>query len=123
MSDSKPDTAGLKRLERVVAVEPEYYLSYACRAVILIVQNRFEEALIELDRFILPDRRSWDGYFWKGMALAYLDREGEAVEALEKALQFKMSPALLRPLNWLKKDKEVFYQKYGLGLLTRYKLI
>ena len=49
-----------------------------------------------------------------------LEREEEAMEAVEKALEEGMPPVLLAPLCWFKQKRPDFYEKYVVPLLAKH---
>ena len=51
---------------------------------------------------------------------AFLERDGEAVVAIEKALGLELPPILLAPLRWFEQEKPQFYEKYAAPLLAKY---
>ncbi len=59
-----PDPETPARLITMAAVNPHLYAAYVCRGVALVLRERFEEALIELDRAILLDPRKGEAPFW-----------------------------------------------------------
>ncbi len=86
------------------------------------LRGYYDEALEELLQAIERAPERWDAYFWKGMACISLDRDEEAIAAIEKALELELPPVLLAPLRWFAEDRPDFYEKYVVPLMTRYDL-
>lgn len=109
-----PDLETPARLETIAAVNPHQYTAYICRGVALVLRERFEEALAELDRAILLDPRKAEAYFWKSMACVFLKRDEEAIAALKQTLtaEVTLPEVLLAPLRWLEQKRPGFYRKH-----------
>ena len=109
-----PDLETPARLETIAAVNPHQYTAYICRGVALVLRERFEEALAELDRAILLDPRKAVAYFWKCMACVFLKRDEEAIAALKQTLtaEVTLPEVLLAPLRWLEQKRPGFYRKH-----------
>lgn len=122
----------LERLEAIAAVNPQDYTAHTCQGIALLLRRHFIEALAELEEAVLlnQNRRfpfsgtassnSGDAYFWKGIACAFLGQDGEAIAAIEKALDLELPPILLAPLRWFEQERPDFYQKYVVPLLAKY---
>jgi tetratricopeptide (TPR) repeat protein len=135
------DPSVSKRLEAIATIEPQSYSAHICQAIALLQRRHAKAALTELEQAIrlLPSnkwneklkqavplswggwRKPWDAYFWKGMACLFLEREEEAMEAIEKALEEGMPPVLLTPLRWFEQEKHELYEKYVVPLLEKHK--
>lgn len=116
-----------ERLEELTADAPypvRYYLR-VCRGVVHLLYGRYEEAITQLEQAIPIswEREPLDAYFWKGMACASLQRDEEAMGAIEKALEEGLSPVLLAPLHWFVQSRPDFYQNYVVPLMARYDLL
>jgi tetratricopeptide (TPR) repeat protein len=111
-----------ERLEELIAVAtpPMRYYPRVFQGVVLLLRECFEEAIAELDQAISWEAELWDAYFWKGMACASLQRDEEAMAAIDKALEKGLPPALLAPLSWFKQERPEFYETYAAPLLARY---
>ena len=111
-----------ERLEELIAVAtpPTRYYPRVFQGVVLLLRERYEEAIAELDQAISWEAELWDAYFWKGMVCASLQRDEEAMTAIEKALEEGMPPVLLAPLRWFEQARHGFYRKYVVLLLAKY---
>jgi tetratricopeptide (TPR) repeat protein len=122
----KPGLEMAERLEVIATVDPDngeaYAGYYVYRGVISWIRTSFEEAVADFNRAIELDPELEDSFFWKGMVLAYLGKEDEAIAAIEKSLELRLPPVLLTPLRWIEQDRPDFYKKYVVELLARYKL-
>ena len=123
MSRARPDPGMPERLEALAAANPKHYAAYVCRGVARLLRGSVEEALTELEQASLKWKKGGDAYFWKGLACATLERDEEAVAAVEQALALELPPVLLVPLCWLEQEKPDFYKKYAMQLLTKYELL
>jgi tetratricopeptide (TPR) repeat protein len=111
------------RLKALAASNPNNYAAFLCRASLywwlhVALKESYRQA--ELACNLLPDQP--EAYFWKGLAAAGLKEEEEAVFLLQRALDLGLPLALLAPLAWINKVNPVFYNKYGVNLLTKNKL-
>jgi tetratricopeptide (TPR) repeat protein len=113
-----------ERLEELISdvAHPAHYYPRVCRGVVHLLRERYEEAIAELEQAIpLPVKTEpWDAYFWKGMACALLQRDEEAMAAIQKALEGGLPPVLLAPLRWFEQDRPDFYHKFVVPLLAHY---
>ena len=114
-----PDPETPTRLETMAAVNPHQYAAYVCRGVALVLRERFEEALAELDRALLLDPRKGEALFWKSMTYAFLKRDEDAVAALVQAIaaEVPLPEVLLVPLRWLEQKRSGFYRKHIVPVL------
>lgn len=113
----QPDTA--TRLEAIAAENPRQYAAYICRGVALLLHERFEEALAELEQALLLDTSKGHAYFWKALTCAFLGRDEEAAAALERArtAELPLPEVLFAPLRWLEHRRSDFYQQHVLPVL------
>ncbi len=95
MCVKRPDPGLVERLEAIAAVNPQCYEAYVCRGVVLLLRQRFEEALAELEMAIPLKPQVPDAYFWKGIVYASLGQDEEAMSMLKKALKGNLLPVLL----------------------------
>ena len=116
----RPDLATAERLEAIAALNTTDAIAYVCRGVALGLRGNFLQALTRLEQAILLEPEGWDAYFWKGMVCASLERDTEAMAALERALALDLPPVLLAPLRWLEQDRPNFYEQFVAPLLGRY---
>ncbi len=114
------ETAG--RLEKIAAIAPNVIEAYICRGVAFWIRERFVEAIAELNQAIPLNPELEDIFFWKGMILAYLGQDDDAIAAIEKPLELGLQPILLLPLRWTEQDRPDFYRKYAVPLLARYEM-
>ncbi len=111
-----------ERLERIAEINLQDYIAYVCRGLALALRGQLREGLAEIEQAISQEPAEWDPYFWKGMICAYLGRNAAATEAIEKALEVRLPPVLLRPLYWLERDRPDFFREYARPLLERYEV-
>jgi tetratricopeptide (TPR) repeat protein len=113
-------------LEEIATTTSQHYIALyiasVCRGVALGLRDKLKEGLVELDRAIRLEPKSWDAYFWKGMLCAYYyqGRHQVVVELIEKSLELDLPPALLTPLYWLKNDRSNLFMKHLKSLLAQY---
>ena len=122
MYQKKPDPQMAERLETVAANAPEDVVAFICRGIAFWIHERFEEALSELNQAIPLNPELEDTFFWKGVVLAYMGPDNDAVAAIEKSLELDLPPLLLSPLRWLEQDRPDFYHKYAASLLARFEV-
>jgi len=120
MCVKRPDPGLVERLEAIAAVNPQCYEAYVCRGVVLLLRQRFEEALAELEMAIPLKPQVPDAYFWKGIVYASLGQDEEAMSMLKKALKGNLLPVLVAPFHQLKQVRSDFYEKYVISLLADY---
>ena len=120
MCQEKPDQETAKRLEKIAANDPNDIEAYICRGVALWIHASFEEAAAELNGTIPLNPELEDIFFWKGVVLAYLGQDHDAIAAIEKSLELDLPPLLLSPLRWTEQDRPDFYRKYAAPLLARF---
>jgi tetratricopeptide (TPR) repeat protein len=120
MSQREPDPETPARLESIAATSLNQYAAYVAQGIALILRERFEEALAELDRAILLDPQKVDAYFWKSVACAFLERDADARAALEYAMatELPLPAVLLTPLRWLEQKRSDFYRMYAMPILA-----
>jgi tetratricopeptide (TPR) repeat protein len=112
-----PDTARAERLEALAARDPSHHLAFVCRAVAHWLQENFEAAWRELQQAPPPEPNDEAFSFWRGMIYVSLERDDEALAALEQALP--LPPVLLTPLRWIEHQRPDFYRKEVVPLLAR----
>ena len=112
-----PYSEEIDRLEAIVTVDPKHYLDFTCKAVVNYMRANYEEALADLEQSVTLNPDDWDAYFWQGMNMAQIERNEEAIDAIEQALKLDLPPDLLSPLRWLEQERPEFYQKHALPLL------
>lgn len=111
------------KLDAIVALDPQHYIASICRGIVVALRHGdFEKTRIEMEQAIALEPEQWDSYFWKGMTCAYQERDDEAMQALEKALQKGLPPLLLVPLYWLSGRRPGFFLVYARPLLKRFHL-
>lgn len=120
MGQQEPDPDTPARLEAIAAINLHQYAAYVSQGIALLLRERFEEALAELEQAILLDPQKVDGYFWKGLACAFLGRDAAAAAALEQtmAAELPLPAVLLTPLHWLEQKRSDFYRRYAMPVLT-----
>jgi tetratricopeptide (TPR) repeat protein len=121
MCQGATDPLVSERLEAIATVDLEDYTAHICLGIALLLRRNLRGALAELEQALRPTPyEEWKAQFWKGMVCAFLGQEGEAITALEKALDLELPPILLIPLRWFEQERPDFYQKYVVPLLARY---
>jgi tetratricopeptide (TPR) repeat protein len=120
MTQQEPDPDTPARLESIAATSLNQYAAHLAQGIALILRERFEEALAEIDRAILLDPQKVDGYFWKSVACAFLGRDSDAAAALEyvMATELPLPAVLLTPLRWLEQKRSDFYRMYAMPILA-----
>ncbi len=120
MGQQEPDPETPARLESIAATSLNLYAAYVAQGIALLLRERFEEALAELDRAILLDPQKVDAYFWKSLACAFLGRDADAAAALEHtiATELPLPAVLLTPLRWLEQKRSDFYRMYAMPVLA-----
>jgi tetratricopeptide (TPR) repeat protein len=120
MGQQEPDPETPVRLEAIAAINLHQYAAYVSRGIALLLRERFEEALAELERAILLNPQKVDAYFWKSLACAFLGRDADAATALEQMMtaELPLPAVLLTPLHWLEQKRSDFYIKYAMPVLT-----
>jgi tetratricopeptide (TPR) repeat protein len=114
------DTLKREQVEALILLDPEHYLAYVCRSIVLALQReKLTTILGELEQAILRAPDQWDHYFWKGMICCYYKNTVMALEAFEAAEAVGVPPMLLKPLYWLKTVVPQFFKAYAAPLLTR----
>jgi tetratricopeptide (TPR) repeat protein/ABC-type dipeptide/oligopeptide/nickel transport system ATPase subunit len=99
----EPITKRARHLERIVRNSPDSYEGYICQGIVLYLQGKIDEALLEQDRAIELEPDKAFAYFWKGL-IAISFHQAEGIETIKKASELKLPPVLLTPLRWLEKD-------------------
>jgi tetratricopeptide (TPR) repeat protein len=108
------------RIEVIMSLDPEHYLSHVCRSISLALQNDNLAAILEeMDQAIQIQPEEYDHYFWKGMIYAYHQDTDMAQAAFEKALALDLPPLLLKPLYWLKTATPQFFEAYAAPLVEK----
>src|SRR5260370_27260817 len=120
MCQHRPAPGTAEQLETMAAIDPQFESAYVCRGTAKYLSERFEESLVELAQAILLEPERSSAYFWKGMACASLGRDGDAIAAIEKAMELGLPPVLLAPLYWFEEDRPEFFEKYAKPLHARY---
>jgi tetratricopeptide (TPR) repeat protein len=123
MCYERPGLEEIEELEIIASTDPGYPVAFVCRGVVRWLRRDFEEALQDFEQAIQIAPDEWDAYFWKGMTCASLERDEEAIAAIEKSLELELPPILLTPLRWFEQDRPEFYQKYVVPLMARYDLV
>lgn len=120
MGQQEPDPETPARLEAIAAINLHQYAAYVSQGIALLLLERFEEALAELELAILLDPQKVDAYFWKSLACAFLGRDMDAAAALEQAIaaESPLPAVLLTPLRWLEQKRSDFYRSYATPLLA-----
>ena len=113
----QPDTARAERLEALAARDPTHHLAAVCRAVAHWLQENFEAAWRELQQAPPPEPNDEAFSFWRGLICISLERDDEALAALEQALN--LPPILLTPLRWIEHRRPDFYAQEVMPLLAR----
>jgi tetratricopeptide (TPR) repeat protein len=108
------------RLEAIAAMNPQQYSAYVCRGMALLLRERLEEALVQLEQGLLLDTRKGHAYFWKSLACALLGRDEDAVANLVRAktAELPLPEALFAPLSWLEQKRPDFYRAYAVPLVA-----
>ena len=113
----QPDPARAERLEALAARDPTHHLASVCRAVAHWLQENFEAAWSELQQAPPPEPNDEAFSFWRGLICISLERDDEALAALEQALH--LPPILLTPLRWIEHRRPDFYAQEVMPLLAR----
>jgi TolB-like protein/class 3 adenylate cyclase len=74
-----------------LAIDPNYYTAHLAKALVLSVQNRHEEAIVEADRSLALNPSSPEAYVTLCQDNFYLGRPDRCLEQLDKGMRF-MSP-------------------------------
>jgi Flp pilus assembly protein TadD len=114
---TSPDKDQIERLASISAIDPTCYLALICKAVALYLQGNYQDSLTVLEQSILLQADEWEAYFWKGMNLASIGYDKDAIAAIEQARALGIPAILLSPLRWLEQKKH-FYIGYILPLLN-----
>jgi tetratricopeptide (TPR) repeat protein len=113
------ETLERSKVEALIDLEPDHYLSHVCRSILLALQCSESEVILEeMELAIQGEPEEYDHYFWQGMILAYQQDTLKARDAFEKALATGLPPLLLKPLYWLKPVTPQFFETYAIPLLT-----
>jgi tetratricopeptide (TPR) repeat protein len=99
-------------LEAIAAEDPVQYGAYVCRGVALLLRERLEDALAQIEQALLLDRKKGHAYFWKAVTCAFLERDAEAEDALTRAktAEMPLPEVLFAPLRWLEQKRVDFYR-------------
>lgn len=116
----EPISKRARHLERIARISPDSYEAHICQGIILYLQGKVEEALLEQEKATELEPDEAFAYFWKGL-IAVSSRQAEGIDAIKKALQLKLPPVLLAPLRSLEKDIPEFYTSHIQPLLEQYK--
>ncbi len=108
------------QLEQIATYGPDQATAYTCRGVLKLLRKEYEQALVEFEECIRQESTQWDGFFWKGMALAYLGKSEEALAAINKSLELELPPVLLTTLRWFEVDLPDFYREFVIPLLEKH---
>jgi tetratricopeptide (TPR) repeat protein len=122
MCIQRDDSEITDRLESLIELNPQHYVSYVCQSVALWIHKNFDQAMAKLEQAIPIDTESWNTDFWKGVFCASLGRDEEAISSIQKALFESLPPILLTPLRWIEKERPDFYGNYAAPLLARYEI-
>ncbi len=106
----RDDVEAIKQLETLAAADQPDYLTLVCQGVTLWLQSNFDKALVTLGQAVLLEPHRWDVHFWKGMTLASLEKDEEAIHGVKQALELGLPPVLLAPLKWFEQSRPAFYQ-------------
>ncbi len=118
MGKERPGREEADALERIARIAPQTGEAALCRAVAWKLRDNPEKGLGALkralsDKNMLPQLRTQDVPFWRGMLLASLGRSEQARKEIEYALKLGMPPILLAPLYWLEQDQPAFFERYA----------
>jgi tetratricopeptide (TPR) repeat protein len=119
LSQSERDAEMPARLERLASVDPQQHATSVCRGMALILRDRYEEAIAELDQALLLTPGAGDALFWKCLACAFLGRDQEAAVALKQAKSagVPLPEVLFTPLRWLEQKNPEFYRMHVVPLI------
>lgn len=113
------ETLERSKVETLIDLEPDHYLSHVCRSISLALQCSEPVAILEeMELAIQGEPEEYDHYFWQGMIFAYQKDTLKARDAFEKALATGLPPLLLKPLYWLKPVAPQFFETYAAPLLA-----
>ncbi len=120
MCQGAPDSEAPARLEAIAAMNPHQYAAYVCRGMALLLRERLEEALTQLDQALLLDESLGHAHFWKSLACALLGRDEEAAVAIVRArtTELPLPEVLFAPLRWLEQKRPDFYKHYAEPVLA-----
>jgi len=120
MCQGEPDPETPARLEAIAAKNPQQYAAYICRGMALLLRERLEEALAQIEQGLLLDARKGHAHFWKSLVCAFLGRDEEAVANLVRAktAELPLPEALFAPLSWLEQKRPDFYRAYAVPLVA-----
>ena len=123
MCQGAPDSEAPARLEAIAGMNPEQYAGHVCRGMALLLRERLEEAQAEFDQALLLDESLGHAHFWKSLVCAELQRDEEAVVALERAKtpELPLPEVFFTPLHWLEQKRPDFYRAYVVPVLARAK--
>jgi hypothetical protein len=108
-----------EKVEVLIQLDPNHYLSYVCRGISMALQRyKLSVILGELELAIRMEPEEWDHYFWKGMICCYYQDTVMAQDALEKAQTVGLPPMFTKPLFWLKRVAPEFFETYAALLLA-----
>jgi TolB-like protein/class 3 adenylate cyclase/Tfp pilus assembly protein PilF len=75
---------------RAIAIDPNYDLAHLAKAMVLMAQNRHEEAIVEAERSLALNPSNVDAYNVLGAANLFLCRPDRTIEFVDKAV--RLSP-------------------------------
>jgi tetratricopeptide (TPR) repeat protein len=116
-----PDAQTISHLEEAATTRPQSYFAYLCRGLAFWLCGQNEQARTTLEQAQNTHPKLWDAPFWLTFTWTP-ENPTQAIHFLEQALTLDISPALLAPLRWLKRDHPAFYAQHVASLLTRYNM-
>ncbi len=114
-----PDEQTIGHLQDAANTRPQSYFAYLCRGLACWLRGQNDQARMTLEHAQTMHPKLWDASFWLTLAWTPEDPT-QATHFLERALQLKISPALLTPLRWLERDQPTFYAQHIAPLLARF---
>ncbi|MDH5389218.1 MAG: tetratricopeptide repeat protein [Gammaproteobacteria bacterium] len=129
MREGKTDRA-LEEITSAVALDPQRSLFLSYWGKMLYQVKRYDKALDMFDHAALLDKKDPTPVFYKSIVLRDLNRSGEAIEALNKAVELNDNRAVYRSRFLLDKDLAVrnvdlsiLYGKLGLSRIAEKKAV
>jgi tetratricopeptide (TPR) repeat protein len=119
LCQDEPDARMAALLETLATRSVRQEDALLSQGMVSVLHQQFEQALGSFEQVLALDPQQGEAWFWKGVACAFLQRDSQALVALEQARQagVPLPLALFRLLRRVAAVRPEFYQQQLLPLL------